>query len=239
MKDTIVFDEKNNGWETRFTYYPEQMQDLNDRLFSFKNGNLYEHEKGANARTFYDQKDDCSITTVINDANQYDKIFKTLELESNQKWSALFETNITNGHLDEDEFNQKESRWFASLHKNEDTEDLTGNVLLGIGVNPAFSGTSISFNEIPWGLNVGDDLYQIQNDNPVNIGSIKSFTNNTIVVNSLTNALSNGFCYAQKPARIEGGEHRGYYLKVKLTYNGEERVELFGLTTNAVQSFLK
>lgn len=51
--ETIAFDEGENRWEGYYSYEPETMVSLNSALFTFKNGNLYIHEKNIIFNNFY------------------------------------------------------------------------------------------------------------------------------------------------------------------------------------------
>lgn len=44
------------------------------------------------------------------------------------------------------------------------------------------------------------------------------------------------FSFSKKDSRIEGGEIRGYFMQVELENNDSEKVELFAVNTNAIQS---
>lgn len=44
------------------------------------------------------------------------------------------------------------------------------------------------------------------------------------------------FSFSKKNARIEGGEIRGYFMEVALENTSTDKVELFAINTNAVQS---
>jgi len=46
------------------------------------------------------------------------------------------------------------------------------------------------------------------------------------------------FCFSKKDARIEGSEMRGYFLEVKLTDETLTQNEIFGISSEVVQSFL-
>ena len=130
---TIAFDEKNNGWEGFFSFNPDDMISLNNSFYSFRDGNLHEHETNETRRSFYGNISEAKITTVINQASQFDKVFKTLEVESNKSWSVEIKTNLTHGRVENDEFSLRESRWFAHLRKNEDDTDFSDNAVCGIG----------------------------------------------------------------------------------------------------------
>jgi hypothetical protein len=43
----------NKGWYGRLTFNPEDMCRVNSKFFSFKNGEIYEHNQSTGRNTFY------------------------------------------------------------------------------------------------------------------------------------------------------------------------------------------
>jgi hypothetical protein len=76
------------GW-TSFPFVPDFMTKLNNRFFT-KNGQLYLHNDETNPirNNFYGVQYGSKITTVINEANSEDKIFKNIVLEGNKPWNS-------------------------------------------------------------------------------------------------------------------------------------------------------
>jgi hypothetical protein len=50
---TWVYSDDSNGWLGRITFNPEDMCRVNGKFFSFKNGEVYEHNQSNNRNTFY------------------------------------------------------------------------------------------------------------------------------------------------------------------------------------------
>mgnify|MGYP003644575557 CR=1 FL=1 len=240
MSTTLTFSEKNKGWTSFHNWYPNLMCSLNNKFFTIKDGQLWEHHDRSNIvpNTFYGVKYPSKITTVLNDAPSEDKIYQNLVEEGTHPWSATIETNLTNSTISVDEFNNKESKWMAHTRKNEDSADITDRAQ-GIGVIISFSGLVITFTSIPTMVNVGDNLYQLNGSVPELIGTIESITATTITVNAITTIpVASMFSYALKSARVQGSEIRGYYAKVTLENNDNERVELFAINSNIKKSYV-
>ena len=108
-----------------------------------------------------------------------------------------------------------------------------------MGAIQNITGLDILLTEIPNNVSVGDGLFQIRNNQKELIGTITAIVGKTISVGSFTNAPEfDAFCFSMKNARIEGGEMRGYYLEVKLTDETSTQNEIFGISSEVVQSFL-
>lgn len=239
MKYTLSFDETVKGWTSFHSYIPDLMLRLNDEFFSVKNGTLYKHNvKEAGFNNFYGEQFESSITTIINDETSIDKIYKTLVLESDFAWKAELKTNYTESHIKSTEFNKRESRWFAYMRKNESETDLN-SVSQGLGGIQNINGLELEFVEVPSNVSVGDELFQIRSGNKELIGTIDNIVDKIVTVNGFTNAPEfDLFCFSKKDPRIEGSEMRGYYLEIKLTDETLLQNELFGISVEAVKSYL-
>lgn len=237
---TLSHSEKSEGWTSFWSFLPDGMLRLNNRFYTIKNGQLWLHnEETGLQNNFYGVQHSSKIIFYFNESNSEDKIFKNLVLEGNLPWDAIVTTNLSNSSITKEEFDQRESRHFAYMRKNENEEDLHGNSAQGIGVINSVSGTNITFLFISEFVSVGDKLYQLNNQTPELIGVIQEVNGLTIKVNSIVTAPTPGFySYSKKDSRIEGGEVRGYYMEVELTNDDTKKVELFAVNTNAIKSYV-
>lgn len=238
-KKTITYSENVKGWTSFFGYQPDMLCKLNNRFFSIKDGQLYLHndEDNPGMNNFYNEQFSSKIETVFNETNSEDKIFKTMVLESNKPWEIAVKTNLANSTIKASEFDQRESRQFSYLRKNENGGDLHGNTVQGIGVIESVSGLEITYNAISNFVSIGDDLYQLHSSSQERIGKITAKENGVITVDAIEFAPTIGlFSFSKKNSRIEGGEIRGYVMEVALQNNDTEKVELFAINTNAVLS---
>jgi hypothetical protein len=236
--NTLTFDEKVLGFTSFHSFIPDWMLRLNNDFYSIKNGQLYKHNVEGSFNNFYDTQFKSEVKTIFNDESSLDKIYKTLVLESSGSWKATLKTNYTESHIKSNEFNQRESRWFAYMRKNEAETDLH-SATQGIGEIQDISGLEIEFGAIPDNVSVGDVLYQIRLGNKEIIGEITNIQNNTITVDALTNTPEfDAFCFSKKDPRIEGGDMRGYYLEVTLDDESLGQNELFGVSSEVVKSYL-
>jgi hypothetical protein len=237
---TLSHSEKSEGWTSFWSYIPDLMLKLNNRFYSIKNGQLYLHnEEDAPRNNFYGTQYTSKIQTAFNDANAEDKIFKTMVLESNKPWDIKVETNFANSTIKAAEFNQRESRQFAYLRKNENSNDLHGNTANGIGVITAKTALSVSFASVSNFISIGDQLYQLNGSAKELIGTIDNKIDNELFIDVVVTPPVIGFySFSKKNSRIEGGEMRGYYMDVELENDDTEKVELFAINTNAVKSYV-
>jgi hypothetical protein len=238
MKYTLTHSEKSKGWTSFWSFMPDFMLKMNNRFYSIKNGQLHLHnEDTGHANSFYGTSYPSKLKMIFNEANGEDKIFKTIVLEGNRPWNVAVKTNMANSTIKSTEFEQKESRFFGYIRKNEDPNDYHGNTIQGVGVIKSISGLVISFSSVSNQVSTGDVFFQLDGNTETPIGTIEHKTINTITLHSFANQPVVGlFGFSKKNARIEGGEIRGYYMEVDLEFNEDSKMELFAVNTNATKS---
>ncbi len=157
-KQTISYSEEVKGWTSFKSFIPESGTSVSKKYFTFKNGEAYQHyHQEATPNTFYNlQSVSSTITTLLNDAPELIKNFKTINYEGSQAhvpssetvlgvtdsglhnqfakvgWKvSSIDTNMESGSIKE--FIEKEDKWFNYIKgKGEPkTSDFT---FQGIGI---------------------------------------------------------------------------------------------------------
>ena len=91
-----------SGWSTFYSFKPDQMFSLRDKLYSLKNGQLWEHYStavGSLRGNFYGISTPSSITFVFNPQPNFSKTFKTISYEGSSGWEV---TSIISDSTGED-----------------------------------------------------------------------------------------------------------------------------------------
>ncbi len=169
---TLTFSDSAKGWPSFYSYFPEAIKGMNQFLFTFKSGNLYQHNADNVPRNnFYGIQGKSTLTSVFNESPLDNKKFKTIALEGDDSWAGTFVTDLqTTGFINEDYFEQKESDWFAfirnsggvpAINEQYSLRSLTGvgssdNVVIGAGTAAI---TFIPPTTIGSILSVGDAFY--------------------------------------------------------------------------------
>lgn len=241
-KYTLTYGDRGEGggWTSFWSYYPDLTMSLGNRFYSIKDGQLWEHYDNDNVErnNIYGKKLISKVVAILNQSNAEDKIFKNIILEGNDPWNVKIKTNLSESTLRKDEFNPRESKWFSHLRKNEMVDDFTDR-LQGIGIAlEELPNDKIKFSSIPTLVNVGEELYQLIDDEPVLVGEIGGISGNVI---SLVNVVSpidlDAFCFVIKNARVQGSEIRGYFAEVTLTNDNVKPIELYAIGSNVVLSY--
>jgi len=98
--DTLVFDDKINGWVSRYSYIPDVAFSLRNNFYTYKaeaasldNSNqLWKHYEGIRG-SFYGEIYSSEITTILNQDPATTKSFKTIDYEGDSGWEAKASTN--------------------------------------------------------------------------------------------------------------------------------------------------
>jgi len=91
--DTVSFKEDTNAWTSRKSFLQEEGVSLNNKYYTFKNGDLWVHDNEVR-NEFYGDPYNSSIKFIFNDAPGSVKQFKTLNYEGTQ--ARIFVDNDTN-----------------------------------------------------------------------------------------------------------------------------------------------
>jgi len=122
-KNTYAWSESKNRWESRYSFYPEQMERVNQELVTFKDGALYIHDRNALRNNFHGVQGKTSLQIVPNQ-DDIIKIWMAVYLQQYQEnklnnWSIPVITNqkqlsrIKNGS-----FKKKEEFWHSDFKRD-------------------------------------------------------------------------------------------------------------------------
>ena len=127
---TIGFEDDINGWVSRASFVPETGLSLNNRYYTFNQGNLWMHNSvNVPRNNFYGQQYNSTVTTVFNQEPSSIKSFKTINYEGTPNWSVpLVLTDQDAGNVND--FTLKEGKWFSHIARTEnlDVMDAIQNV---------------------------------------------------------------------------------------------------------------
>ena len=130
---TLSFDGGVSGWTTFFSYKPDQIISLRDKLYTLKNGTIWQHyaeNVGALRGNFYGVNTRSSLTFVFNPQVTNSKTFKTISYEGSNGWQV---DNIISDATGEDQLNagvyQTSDDVAALIYSHTEGQyDLAGNV---------------------------------------------------------------------------------------------------------------
>jgi hypothetical protein len=239
---------------------------MNNYFYTFKGGNLYRHNVNETRNEFYGEQFTSKLVSVFNDAPLENKLFKTLNLEGDNTWSALMETDIQNsGFIEADWFEKKEQSWFAFV-RNEGTtpaapSEYALRSLNGIGRSLSITGPAgakkISYQISPEPIaigsivSIGDSLYYAlppSYSTPVLCGKITDIVvdyptgdNYLIVDTTVTGGsippIATPYTLYIKNSVAESHGVLGHYCVFTLENDNTDKVELFAAESNIMKSY--
>jgi uncharacterized protein (TIGR02145 family) len=116
-------------WQGAYTFTTENFVSLQNRLFSFKNGLIYEHNQDVQ-NTFYTVYTPSSIMFTSNILGQVPKVYDNFVAESNLMPSFVYFYNnypyIQTSDLDDTSFVDLEGIWYANILRNKIVPTATG-----------------------------------------------------------------------------------------------------------------
>lgn len=243
---TITYDDTRKGWTSFHSFYPDYMLGMNNKFFTFKEGNLYIHHSDSVFRnTYYDIQHPSKISLMVNDNPSDIKELQALSLEGNYSWDAIVSAFVgmtddyIRSSISQVEFVRKEGIWYAFTRRNEDENHFDSKSTYGIGTIQSINGSSVVINGKSDLLTVGDSI--IKGSNLSTVGVIENSTitngNTTLELDSVTGLILGDFVVGMKNPRYEGGNLRGYTMKIDLTVQKSDKVELFAVNSETMKSF--
>jgi hypothetical protein len=254
---TLTYSESVKGWPSFYSYYPDFILAMNQYLYTFKGGNLYRHNTGNVRNQYYGVNYPSTLTGVFNQEPTTVKVFKTIELESDDSWDINLTTDLGAGFMSNTDFVEKEGSYFAYIKRITGSKNLSLRSTQGVGRNLNSTGISpnpitIEFSsKVTSMISIGDDVYYSNfvgpnpNDfsDPLEIGPITEISSDrkTIVVNptALTPGLQvpvQAYILALKDPVAESYGTTGYFMEFKVTNNNTDAVELFTVDSEVFKS---
>lgn len=261
---TVSYSENSKGWPSFYSYIPEYMIGMNNFFYTFNGGNLYQHNSNTLRNNYYGQQFHSQITSVFNQNPLENKVFKTLNLESNDAWQSYLETDIQiNGFMQDGWFEKKEGAWFAYLRQRGEVPALKGQYAMrsanGIGKTSSVAisqgTTTLSFSTNPLVsignfISVGDYVYHsLPQYTEISYGGIVTQINvdlqngiNQLIV-STTSAdtvvfpLNDPYIMFIKSSEAESHGLLGHYCIFTISNFNTQATELFAVESEVMKSY--
>jgi hypothetical protein len=262
---TLSFSNAVNGWVSFYSFYPDWMVGMNNFFYSFKGGNLYRHNVNEERNTFYEtwfiraENPEGAFTpttleSVFNNGPLENKLFKTINLEGDSKWSANLSTDLQfSGFIQSNWFEKKEASFFAFI-RNDKVGELALRSVNGIGQSNEVLGgnvvkfsTSITIGNI---ISVGDLLYfalppytaPVLAGRVVNVfvnlvEGINQITIDTTISGTTPIPIQDAFFLYIKDSVAESHGVLGHYCTFKIENTSNSKIELFAVQSEIMKSY--
>ena len=261
---TLTYSQTSKGWPSFYSYIPDFMLGMNQYFYSFDGGNLYQHNVNGSRNNFYGQQYSSQITTVFNQNPLENKIFKTINLESDKAWQANLETDIQqNGFIDSTWFEEKEGAYFAFLRQNGEVPALPEQYAMrsanGIGKSESYTTTgnttTLNFStnpvvEIGSMISIGDYLYfSLPSYTTISLGGkvtninvdlrtgINRLSIDTSISGTVPITIQDAYILYIKGSVAESHGLLGHYCIFTLINDSSKATELFAVESEVMKSY--
>lgn len=239
---------EQSGWTSFFSFFPDWMVNMNNYLYTFKNGEMWKHNINASRNNFYGTVDDSKLVLLFNEEPTENKMFKTIEFNGNVSWNTLISTDMDAGFMETSFYTRKENTYYSNIVRPIDSFDLRYLSADGIGsvasiVSLGGGAYRITMNQpLPASLTQNQDLFTINtNTNEYykvsSIASIDVATNSFTISYILTLVAANSILFTVKNPQAESYGVRGHYMQVELSVGYDTPVELFSVSSEVFQSY--
>ncbi len=262
---TLSYSDMVGGWASFYSYYPDWMVGMNNYFYTFKGGDLYRHNVNQSRNTFYSPwwvklgnpngaYHPSTLQSVFNTAPLENKLFKTINLQGDDKWGVTLETDLQySGFIQAAWFEKKEAAYFAFVRNNSVGEFALRSVN-GIGRSQSVVGgnvinfaLSISIGSI---ISVGDYLYFSlpPYTTPVLAGKVTAIdvnlvngtnrlTIDTTIPGTTPIPIQDAFILYVKNSVAESHGVLGHYCTFNIENTSTDKVELFAVQSEVMKSF--
>lgn len=243
---TSAYSYKNNAWTTEYSFVPEDIVSVHNKMYSFNGGKMYAHEETANRNSFYGADAAESVVEVISRTSPSAiKAYESLSIEGSTAWDTTISTTDQTAVIDETSFKEKEGMYYTYIHGattekgNVILSTLSTNEFFSLGVVDNVSGNTINFkndiSSINFPLGANSRLYKINGSQleylQVKASSVSGAKSLTCSGN-IQGVGPNYVIVLVANSAIEGDQIRDYYAKIRLTKTDTNPIELFAI--NAV-----
>jgi len=248
---TVGYDKDNSVWNTLYSYRPERIVCLDDILYTFYGKNtedayiMYKHHSGASRTSYYGGTAAGATVEVIAAFNpSMVKTYESISLEGTDAWETTLTNTDQTATIAQDNYEERERNWYAYVPR--DGSNPTGATIytlngssevFSIGAVESVSGTDIIFDsDISYiAFPIGCSLYKVSALTLVSISNtVASVPNGDTIscFSTVTGVNAGDEIVAIANAAIEGDQMRDYYMKINLTNDSTDEIELYAV--NAV-----
>lgn len=264
---TLSYSDAVKGWASFYSYFPDWMIGMNNYFYTFKGGNLYRHNVNSNRNTFYQPWwnqignsagafTPSSVQSVFNAAPAENKLFKTINLEGDAKWSVSLETDLQySGFIQESWFEKKEASYYAFI-RNNSIGELSLRSMNGIGKSyEVVGGNIIKFSISPLIaigsiISIGDMFYFLISPytTPVLAGKVSAITVDyknglnqvtidTTIPGTTVIPEQDAYYLYIKNSVAESHGVLGHYCTFTIQNDSTDKIELFMVESEVMKSF--
>ena len=224
---TVAYNFRRDLWSSFYSFVGEGYAELNNVLYSFKDGKAYSHNTNDNRNSFYGTTYTSKVEIVSNQNPSMVKSWEALNIEGDTSWSfTAYTSDQTTSQITS--LTKKERLFYSHIPR--DTSSISTSQFLTLGaVTSIDSNDNVvignPINKIPFSS--GDAVYA---DGVDTSEVMTTLTARNKFIMSDNNVLSVGdIVSVKKNSDLEGDQLRDRYIRIKLEKSTSDPIELFGV----------
>lgn len=234
--DTLIFSERNNGWETRVSYIPDITTNDGNDVYSFKTGQLYRHNATSTYNDFYGTTYNTTVDTVINQAAELVKTYSAMKVEGTRPNGVTFTTENATTTIDNTFFEKREEFEYAIIPSGNSSASFS-MVIAGLVSAVVTSSATIPLNNYRReNLHIGDVAYFNNGGTLERLGVINEINEFNIVLDSTVTRAIGDMIIAIEENVINGDLLKGSVILINMTYSGNNAIEVESIEVEADES---
>lgn len=116
---TLTYDSGVQGFPSFYSYFADWMIGMNNFFYTFKGGDLFRHNTNPSRNQYYGINYNSVVQSVFNDQPLENKLFKTINLEGDDSWGVVIESDQQDsGFIEASYFEEKEGSYFAFIRNS-------------------------------------------------------------------------------------------------------------------------
>ncbi len=232
---TWVYSDSDDGWLGKITFNPEDMCRVNSKFFSFKDGEIYEHNQATGRNTFYGTEYPSKFVFNFSQNPSERKVYKNLEIEGTDPWDIELSTDLESGYVKTDDFVNQEGVFRAYPRTSNAVIDNSNLAIQGIG-NCTIDSLILNFTfKLEGEISVGDKIMNLSNQL---VGIIQNKTEKSLTLDSVDNIVSGDYVMCSKSKSSESDGLLGYKMQVSASLMKNTKTEVYAFNTNVIKSFV-
>jgi len=245
IKDTIAYDTEDKVWNTRYSFVPEAYENMDNYMYTFKDGSMHRHTDIVNRNEFYGDSYDSTMRLVSAFNNSMVKTAEAFSIEGNHPWSFKFQTSGTTAQETVTSSGSsmilKEGAYYLNVPKSISASTTSNRTVIGYVAatgtwasgatitlgNPIVAPFQVSGNTAILCLNASGATVSTL----TNYKKIEQVDRNTIRLSNVSGAtpsIATGtILVVDSLASVDGDSIRGPYFLIDVTVNNDLPIEAY------------
>lgn len=224
---TVAYNFRRDLWSSFYSFVGEGYAELNNVLYSFKDGKAYSHNTNNNRNSFYGTTYSSKVEIVSNQNPSMVKSWEALNIEGDTSWGfTAYTSDQTASQITT--LTKKERLFYSHIPRDTSSVSTSQFITLGAVTNiDANDNVTIGnpINKIPF--SGGDAVYA---DGANTSEVMTTLTARNKFTMSDVNVLSVGdIVSVKKNSDLEGDQLRDRYIRIKLEKSTSSPIELYGV----------